>query len=211
MATGSGLYQAPIVVERNSTSSAAATIFPPFIAPEELEVLGMLLNLGTAPGAGDGVAVNISNSPTSQLSAAQGGTAVSAYNLWTTANRPTILGTNTTYPGVTSTFSQVVENIPYALNYPLPGPAGSVGFETAQQTSTITTAPVTSPPLVYKFGINALVAPDNTYTDYNGITTVPALYVHAGDVLSFVISAAGANVSVGAAANLEIVLLANKR
>ena len=54
------------------------------------------------------------------------------------------------------------------------------------------------------------MAPDNTYTDLNGFT-VPASTVHAGDVLSFVVTAGGSAVSVGSAANLEIVLYTNKR
>ena len=206
-----GLYPAPVIVERNSSSSAAATLFPPFVAPDDLEVFGIVLNLGTAPGAGDGVAVNVSNSPTAQLSASQGGTAVSAFNLWTTANRPTILGANTTSPGVPATFTSLAINKPYAVNYPLPGPSGTVGYITAQATTQTTETPVVTPPTTYKYGISGLVAPDNTYTDYNGVTGSPATIVHAGDVLTFVISAAGASVSVGAAANLEIVLYAQVR
>jgi hypothetical protein len=55
--------------------------------------------------------------------------------------------------------------------------------------------------------MSTLVAPDNTYTDYNGITSTPASYIHAGDVLSFVIAGA----SPGSAANLQMELILLKR
>jgi hypothetical protein len=204
----SGLYPDQILVERFASAPSVGTLAQRYPAPCDLDVIGMMLWLGTAPGTNDGITVNISNLPTSQ----QGGalSSVSAYNLWTATNVPTILGAGTESFTTTNAL-EVIENVPYALNYPLPGPTGTVGYETAQATSQITTAPVTAPPQMYKFSLNALVAPDNTYTDYNGFTAVPALSVHAGDVLSFVIAAAGTGASVGAAANLEILLYAQKR
>ena len=203
-----GLYPNSDIVERFLASVSASTLTQRFIAPADYDVIGMLLYVSTAPGATDGVSVQISNFPTSQ----QGGSnsSVSAYNLWTTANLPTILGTNTTN-AVTSNSTTVIENIPYALNYPLPGPAGSVGYATAQATSQTTTNPVVAPPSLYKFQMTGgLVVPDNTYTDYNGITAATSI-IHAGDVLSFVVGAAGSNASVGSAANLEIALYLSKR
>ena len=207
-----GLYPNLELVERFLGSVSATTLTQRFIAPCDLDILGMALYVSTAPGATDGVIVNVSNSPTSQLPAtAPSGAAnqsVAAYNLWTSANAPSILGTATNNLTVTNT--GVIENVPYALNYPLPGPSGTTGFKTAQSTSQTTETPVTAPPTIYEYGIAPLVAPDNTYTDLNGFT-VPASTVHAGDVLSFVVTAGGSAVSVGSAANLEIVLYTNKR
>jgi hypothetical protein len=209
MAQGEGLYPSDVLIERFLASVTASTLAQVFVAPCDMEVFGLLAHLGTAPGAGDGVTVNISNSPTSQIGL------VSAYNLWTAANVPTILGTAVTNIGTSTpdTFygnQNLTVNKPYALNYPLPGPTGTSGYTTAQATSQTTEAPVTSPPVQYVPQLGAFTAPDNTYTDYNG-NTASALAVHAGDVLSFVIAAAGVSVSVGAAANLEIVLYAAKR
>ena len=42
----------------------------------------------------------------------------------------------------------VNQNTPYAVNYPLPGPSGSVGYKTAQATSTVTEMPVVTPPTI---------------------------------------------------------------
>ena len=205
-----GLYQDHEIVERFVTSPSVQTITQRFVAPYDADVLGCLLWLGTAPGATNGVAVNVSVSPTSQIGGS--GTTVSAYNLWTTANQPSILGTATN----NMTVSQVatVKNQPYALNYPLPGPSGTSGYVTAQSTLQTTETPVTAPPNQYNVGINPLygsVAPDNTYTDYNGYTLVPASKLHAGDILTFSIIAAGASVSVGSAANLNIQLVMSKQ
>lgn len=206
-----GLYPDTEMVERFLGSVAAGNITQRFIAPFDLDVLGVLLSVSAAPGSTDGVIFNVSNSPTSQLSSSQGGTAVSAYNLWTAANAPSILGTATTYPVAPATFTSLVDNFPYAQNYPLPGPSGTTGYVTAQSTTQTTESPVTSPPTFYKYGMNGISVPDNTYTDYNGVTLSPASYVHAGDVLTFVLSAGGASVSVGSAANLEMLLLVSKR
>jgi hypothetical protein len=200
-----GLYNNPILIERFQAAISATTLTQVFIAPTDLEVIGLVAALGTtAPGAGNGVAINVSNSPTSQLAN------VSAYNLWTATNVPTILGASkTTFS--TSTTTTVVKNLPYALNYPLPGPSGTTGFVTAQATAQTTETPVTAPPTLAEYQMGALVAPDNVYTDFNGIVNSPANWVHAGDILSFVTSAAGTNASIGAAAGtLEIVLFAHK-
>jgi hypothetical protein len=196
MATG--LYPDLEIVERFLASVSASTITQRFIAPCDLDVIGMLLFVSTAPGTNNGVAVNISNVPTSQVTSVPAGA----------ANVPTILGTATTN-GVTSA-PAVVANKPYALNYPLPGPSGTTGYFTAQSTSSGTSLPVTSPPSFYEYQLNALTAPDNTYTDLNNQTLTPASRLHAGDVLSFVITAAGSGASVGSAANLEIAVYCNK-
>jgi hypothetical protein len=198
----SGLYPDAFVVERFLASVSATTITQPWPVPFDCDVVGMMLVVGTAPGATHAVSVNVSNSPTSQISV------VSAYNLWTTANVPTITGTatfnftttlDTTFYGSQS----LVKNVPYSLNYPLPGPSGTTGFITAQSTSTGTSTPVTSPPTLTIPELTALVVPDNTYTDINSVTLVPASHLHAGDIASFVVSGS----SLGSAANLEMELI----
>lgn len=204
----SGLYPSDIFIERFQASVSAANLGQLFVAPADLDVLGLVATVGTAPGANDGVIINVSNFPTSQ----QGGSGapVSAYNLWTAANAPTILGTSKNSFGTTNS-GTVVNNVPYALNYPLPGPSGTKGYNTAQSTVQTTETPVVTPPLIFFYEMNALVAPDNTYTDYNGVTGKPAAHIHAGDVLTFSVAAGGSGTSLGAAANLEIVLFAQKR
>ena len=198
----SGLYPADIVFERFLGSVSATSLSQKIVVPADLDIIGLVASVGTAPGATNGVVINISNSPTSQLAK------VSAYNLWTSANAPSILGTNTTsYSFITGT---VVENLPYAVNYPLPGPSGTTGYVTAQSTSQTTETPVTSPPTLSILTISGIVAPDNTYTDYNGLVA-PASWVRAGDILTINITAGGSSVSLGSAANLEISLLAAKR
>jgi hypothetical protein len=199
-----GIYASRIIIERFLASVSATTLSQVFVAPFDLEVLGLIAAVGTAPGTSDGLTVNVSNSPTSQLAN------VSAYNLWTSANVPTILGTSK-LSVTTDTTKTVVQNTPYALNYPLPGPSGTSGFVTAQRTTQSTETPVTAPPNMSVYELDGIVAPDNTYTDFNGATLTPASIVHAGDVLSFVVAAAGTGASVGAAANLEIVLFATER
>jgi len=154
--------------------------------------------LVTAPGSTSSINVNVSDFPTSQQGG--GGTTVSAYNLWTSANVPTITGAAKSNLTAVQNIS-LVDNFPYALNYPLPGQSPVTGYKTAQATAQTTTTAVTSPPTFYEYQMSQMVAPDNTYVDYNGITQ-PALYVHAGDVLTFNIAGA----SPGSAANLEIVL-----
>jgi hypothetical protein len=209
-----GLYQDHFIIERFLSSVSASTLTQKYVAPVDLDVLGCILVLGTAAGTNDGVIVNINNSPTSQIGGS--GSTVSPYNLWTAANAPTVLGTNTTNLTVSqsSTFygaQQLVNNNPYALNYPLPGPSGTSGYVTAQSNVLTTETPVVSPPVIYKYGTTGYgaVAPDNTYTDYNGVVGTPASVVHAGDVLSFVITAGGSGL--GSAANLNIELIASKR
>jgi hypothetical protein len=198
-----GLYPDRVVIERFSASPGDGNIAQRFIAPFDIEVLGMALYSATAPGSTNVMTVNVSNFPTSQ----QGGafSSVGAYNLWTAANVPSVTGSATSNL-VTSNTTALVENLPYALNYPLPGPAGTIGYETAQATSQITTNPVTAPPTVYQFKLaSGLVAPDNTYLDYNSILTTAGT-VHGGDVLTFVVGG-----TVGSAANLEIILYGDKR
>lgn len=207
MATGH--YQDHEVVERFLGSVADGSITQQFIAPYDFDVLGLILVCGTAPGATHAVSVNVQNFPTSQNGGS--GTSVAEYNLWTTANQPTVTGTAVHNLTLTQSV-QLVENIPYALNYPLPGPSGTQGYVTAQSTSQTTTSPVTTPPLIYKFGVTspslagtAFFAPDNTYTDYNGITGVSASRVHAGDILTF--NVLGASLGSAANLNMELVLL----
>ena len=211
-----GLYQDHFIVERFLATPSAQTITQKYVAPADLDILGLIAVLGTAPGtsATTGLTVNVSNSPTSQIGGP--GASVSAYNLWTAANVPTLANTatNNLVVSQSNTFygaQQLVQNSAYALNYPLPGPTGTQGYVTAQSTAQTTEAPVLSPPTVYKTGITGFgsVAPDNTYTDYNGITGVAASVVRAGDVLSFVVTALTSGI--GAAANLNIELVASKR
>lgn len=203
-----GLYQDSFSVDIFLASVSAATLAQVWIAPADVDVLGLLLHLGTACGATDGLHVNVSNLSTAQQGGS--GTPVSAYNLWTATNVPTILGTATNnIPAVVQT--AVVDNVPYALNYPLPGQSPVTGYETAQSSAQGTFTAVTAPPTIYNYGGGALVAPDNTYTDYNGVLLTPASLVHSGDVLSFVITAAGSGNSVGSAANLTLNLFVSKR
>lgn len=187
------LYSDAILVERYDASPTAANLDQVFVAPVDLVVLGLLATVGTAPGGTDTVTVNISDSPTSQLAS------VAAYNLWSTSMVPTITGTAKN-SFTTSTTTQVIENRPYALDYPLPGPDGTTGYETAQSTSQTTQSIVASPPKISIYEMGALVAPDETYTDFNSLTQNASL-VHAGDVLTFAVGG-----TIGSAAKLEIVL-----
>ena len=218
-----GLYDNPILIpfQQGTTLAgavSAATLFPVFIAPCDLEIVGLEMHVGTVPGtdATHGFTVNVSDYPTSQLltsigaaiAGAAAGAVSAAYNLWTATNVPTIANAATSYPTVGATIPTLIENTPYALNYPLPGPSGTVGYKTAQSTSTTTETPVTAPPTMSQFQMAAFVAPDSTYVDYNGFT-VPTAIVHAGDALSFVITALTGGV--GAATGLSGVLYAQKR
>lgn len=213
----SGLYQDHLIFTNFLASVAAVNpMIQRFVAPVDVDVLGMILFSSAAPGASNGVVLNVTVTPTSQTGGS--GTNVSAYSLWTAANAPSILGTATTNLTVvqSSTFygnQTLTTNVPYALNYPLPGPSGTQGYTTAQTSVLTTETPVTAPPTSYRTSITGYgsVAPDNTYTDYNGNTLTPASLVHAGDILSFVITAGGTNVSVGSAANLTCELVCSKR
>ena len=196
-----GLYANMELVERFLSSYAAGSITQKFVAPVDLEVQGILALIGTAPGGSASVLFNVSNTPTSQPG-------VGAYNLWTTANTPTIAGTATTSFS-TTLLPTVNKNVPYALNYPLPGASGTSGYNTAQSTSQTTETPVTSPPTMATYGLLPLTAPDNSYTDYNGVNQ-PASIVHAGDVLTFTV-AAGTGGAGSAAGTVELVLYALKR
>ena len=211
-----GLYQDHFIVERFVSSPSSQTIGQKYVAPVDLDILGLIIVLGTAPGtsAVTGITVNVSNTSTSQTGG--GGTTVAAYNLWTAANVPTVAFNATTNLTVSqsNTFygaQQLVNNNPYALNYPLPGPSGTVGYTTAQATALTTETPVTSPPVIYRYAITGFgaVAPDSVYTDYNGVTGTPASLVHAGDVLSFVVTQLSNGI--GAAANANIELVASNR
>lgn len=195
----SGLNPNNVLIERFLASVSAENLPQSFVVPCDLDVVGLVANVGTAPGGSAAVKVNVSNSPTSQLAT------VAAYNLWTTGNVPTITGTAVN-SFTTSTARTVVDNAPYALNYPLPGPSGTTGYETAQSTTQVTQSPVTAPPNEYVYAMGALLAPDNTYSDFNGVTQ-PASIVHAGDVLTFVVAGG----SLGSSANLSVTLYCQKR
>jgi hypothetical protein len=198
-----GLYADIEIVERFLSSYAAGNITQKFVCPCDMEVQGLLALIGTAPGGSASVAFNVSVSPTSQLAS------VSAYNLWTTANAPAVVG-NATTTFTTSTSQSLIKNVPYALNYPLPGAPGSTGYTTAQATSQTTDSPVTSPPTMANYQMGPLTPPDNTYTDFNGITGTPASYVHAGDVLTFSL-AAGTGGAGSAGGTVEVALYMLKR
>lgn len=195
----SGLNPNIEIVERFLASVATGNMVQPFVAPCDLDVVGLVASLGTAPGGSSVVTINVNNSPTSQLSV------VSPFNLWTTANVPSITGTST--KSFTTSAPTVVNNKPYALNYPLPGPSGASGYVTAQSTTQTTQTPVVTPPTIAEYQISALVAPDNTYTDLNGVVGTSAARINAGDVLTFVLAGGG----VGSAANLSISLFLLKR
>jgi hypothetical protein len=200
----SGLYPDFFQIERFQASPSAANQSQVYMAPVDLDVLGMVLYAGTAPASTNSMTVNISNYPTSQQGGS--GTSVGAYNLWTATNVPTVTGTAHSNLTITNS-ATVVENIPYALNYPLPGQSPVTGYETAQSTAQGTYTAVTAPPTFYVYELSkGLVAPDNTYTDYNGVTQSASSYIHAGDVLTFVIGG-----TVGSAANLEMLLVCQKR
>jgi hypothetical protein len=204
----SGLYAGPVIIERSLASVATGNLVQVFVAPADLVVVGLLAYTGTAPGGSTSLTVNISNSPTSQLNPPSGAAnqSVVAYSLWTSTNVPTITGTAKFSTATTNT-TTVIENVAYALNYPLPGAtgAGTTGFITAQQTTLGSNAnAVSSPPKMYEYALNSLVAPDNTYLDLNNQTQSAAL-VHAGDVLTFVVGGAA-----GSAANLQITLFTQK-
>jgi hypothetical protein len=194
----SGLYPNTEVIERFSSGGiSAGAVAQPFMAPYDLDVVGLLIYLVTAPGTTASINVNVSDFPTSQQGG--GGTTVSAYNLWTAANVPTITGAAKSNSVAVQNIS-LVDNFPYALNYPLPGASPTTGYKTAQATAQTTQTAVTAPPTFFEYQMSQLVVPDNTYTDYNG-QVQPASVVHAGDVLTFNIAG-----TPGSAANLEMIL-----
>jgi hypothetical protein len=194
----SGLFPDMELVERFTATVSAATIAQTFVSPVDLDVIGMALTLGTAGGP---LTVNISNFPTSQQGG--GGSTVAAYNLWTTPNVPTLAAAAKSNLAVTQSVA-VAKNVPYALNYPLPGLPVQSGFSSSQATTQTSQNAVVTPPTMFEYGIVTGTAPDNTYLDYNGISQ-PATWVHAGDVLSFVVAG-----TVGAAANLNICMYFQK-
>lgn len=197
----SGLYPNMEMIERSQASYSAASIGQVFVAPADLVVVGLLAVIGTAPGGSASVLFNVSNSPTSQLAV------VSPYNLWTTANTPAIVGTSKN-SFTTSTSQTVIQNSPYALNYPFPGPSGQQGYKTAQTQVLTTETPVVAPPTLAVYQMGALTAPDNTYSDFNG-QTQPASLIHAGDILTFSV-AAGTGGAGSAAGAVEIILYCQK-
>lgn len=189
-APGIPLY---LLVERFQASVSAANLAQPFVCPNDYDVLGIYASCGTAPGGTSTVIINLSNSPTSQLSV------VSPYSLWSTAKAPTIIGTSTKSYSAANVLI-AVQNSAYALNYPLPGPAGTSGLVTAQQALPTTENPVLQAPSEIQPNVTALTAPDLTYSDINGFVR-PTGRIRPGDVLTFAISG-----SIGSAANLAISL-----
>lgn len=194
-------YGDTVIIERFQASVSAANLGQPFVAPTDLEIIGLVASAGTAPGSTNAMTINLNVSPTSQLGVAA---SPSPYNAWTAASVPTITGSAKTSYATTNT-TTVIENRPYPLNYPLPGPGNSTGYVTAQSTSQTTENAVTAPPTLFQFKLPTLVLPDNTYTDLNGFTTSAGL-IHAGDVVTFVVGGV-----VGSAANLAISLFLSKR
>lgn len=208
-----GLFQSPVLAERFYSAVTVGNLAQPFVAPCDLEVISLVGRVGTAPGAGNTFTVNVNVTPTSQqVGLPSGVTAIPSYNLWSSANVPTISGTSTT-TFVTSASDAdlgtlLLLNEPYALNYPLPGPlngpytdgTGVSGFYTAQSTSQQVQEPVVSPPPMYEYGMTTPVRPDAQYNDINGISQ-PTYWVHAGDVLTFTVGG-----TVGSAADLSLVL-----
>jgi hypothetical protein len=203
-----GLYPNAIVIERYLASVTPQTLGQRLQIVADADCLGMVLYTTTAPGTGNGVSVNLSCVPTSQITNVPAGAAnqsvVSPYNLWSTTNVPTLLG-SATQSWVSQPLPTYVFNTPYALNYPMPGPSGTSGLKTAQQALPTTETPVTSAPPFYQYNMSTPYPPDLSYVDMNG-QTQPTMRVHEGDILSFVVTAAGVNNSVGSAANLLISL-----
>jgi hypothetical protein len=195
-----GVYADLEIVERWSPTVAAGSLngfAQPFIAPCDMEIQGLVASVGTAPGSTNVVSINLAITPVSQ--------GIAGYNAYTAANVPTI-GATGTRSYVISSSQTLIKNAPYALNYPLPGPSGTVGYSTAQSTSTTTQSPVTTPPTMANYQMLNLTPPDNTYTDLNGVTGTSAGYLHAGD--SMLVLIAG---TAGSAANMEVVIYALKR
>jgi hypothetical protein len=209
MAAGEGVYPDRVFVERFSASPSAGNVAQLYPVPQDLNVLGMMLVVGTAPGGTSTVTVNISVFPTSQQG--QVGSInppPGSYNMWTSKNVPTITGTATNSFTTTNTTAFGPTNAPYALNYPLPGPSGTVGYTTAQTQAAgilTTETPTTAPPFTYKAQLTPITAPDNTYTSTDA-TGDSAAKAHSGDIWTFVIGG-----SIGSAANLEMLLVAIKR
>ena len=84
------------------------------------------------------------------------------------------------------------------------------GFTTwPQSTAQTTDSPVVTPPTIKEYYVTGIVAPDNTYTDLNGVVQ-SAGYVHAGDVLTWTV-AAGTGGAGSAAGTVELVLYCLKR
>lgn len=221
----SGLYGNIEVIERyvgtyNGTTNA-------FVAPCDLDIVGGILYTGTALTATQTAYVNIAVTPTTQVAATGGGVVGASngvlnnvgqtgttYNLWSTANRPTVVGAT---GGVTTNLVNANAYLTkagqgYPQNYPFPGPAGTVGYTTAQSTTSTTSNPKVTATTFVDFGIATLVAPDTTYFGVNDLVTYggtgyasqPANIVHAGDILSFAFNGSGT------ATTVEFVLLANK-
>jgi hypothetical protein len=204
----SGLNPSFLVVERNVTGAlTAAPIAGPWVAPFDCEVIGVALAAG-APGGTLGVGVNAQVTPTSQrvnITNAWNGAAVAPYNLWTAANVPAVVGAATTYPALPAPYPSVITPQGYAQNYPFPGPAGTTGFTTAQQTGAFTVSnPVLAPPNSYRYGPNAMLAPDLVYTDYNGSPS-PSSIIHALDVVVLSTVAAGTGIG-GSGLTVELLL-----
>lgn len=233
----SGLYLNTETIERYASTATSGWTFAPnkYVTPIDIEVQGMYLLFTGATASTGSVTANVSVIPTSQV-AATGGAVVgtsngvlnnvgqtgTTYNLWTSTNVPTIVGTAATPAGnglnnitITDT-SAIRAGYGYSLNYPLPGaPDGSTsGFITAQQLTKGTNAGAsTTAPNAVILGAPVLKAPDNVYFGINDLTTyggtgyatTPANLIHAGDVISITTSGTASTTT-----PFEIIIFANK-
>lgn len=204
----SGLYTNTESVERYAATATSGWAFTPFLTPVDLDVVGMAVYVSTALTTTQTLTVNAIVTPNSQIAAASSSGISATYNLWTTGNVPTVAGPTATPAGngkfsYTLTDTYVVKpGSGYALNYPLPGApnAGTTGYVTAQAaTKGSNSGASASAPNFVELGALALTAPDNVYIGINdltlyggtGVATTPANIIHAGDTLTFTITATG--------------------
>jgi hypothetical protein len=204
----SGLYPNTESIERYAAASTTTWSFSPFITSIDLDVIGMAVYLTTALSSAQTLKVNATVTPNSQIAAASSTGVDTTYNLWTTANVPTVASTGATPAGngrfnYTLADTYVVKpGYGYALNYPLPGaPDGSTtGFITAQQTTKGSNSGAAAyAPNFVELGAPVLKAPDNVYIGINdlaiyggtGVATTPANIIHAGDTMTFTVTSSG--------------------
>ena len=204
----SGLYPNTESIERSAATATSGWAFTPFITPVDLDVVGMAVWVATALSSAQTLTVNATVTPNSQLAAASSTGMSATYNLWTTANVPTVASTGATPAGngkfsYTLTDTYVVKpGYGYALNYPLPGAtgAGTTGYITAQASTKGSNVNASaSAPTFVELGALVLTAPDNVYIGVNdlvgyggtGVATTPANIIHAGDTMTFTITASG--------------------
>ena len=204
----SGLYPNTENVERSAAASTTTWAFTPFFTPIDLDVVGMAVYVPVALTTTQTLTVNATVTPNSQIAAASSSGISATYNLWTTANVPTVAGPTATPAGngkfnYTLTDTYVVKpGYGYALNYPLPGApnASTTGYVTAQAaTKGSNSGASASAPNFVELGAPVLTAPDNVYIGINdlalyggtGVATTPANIIHAGDTVTFTITSSG--------------------